>query len=313
MNDNLPVVQKSNLPANIKKGAIKLGKIVGHSVLFGASSTALVLGIAAFPILIPPAFLASLYTSQKLLNETIYQSHKDVAFITGKHNGNVKIYQDVVRPDITLQLRGMSPIEKAAFMQLQAIVGISKLNRIDKKGNTIQFETDTHSVVQKAIKKLESVGFIENYFEEPKKTSFTHKNMESRLILPKLAFGNVKGLTEKTPIYNVKFQLGEKKIDINDPNLQKVFPGVFSKKRGLLAKYNYNIIQNPDGTLSIDYHAKKPFIQRVEPSSNLHRTFSDSLSKDAPSLQEQKDFSISFQERNSKDLSELNRTSDIQR
>lgn len=80
---------------------------------------------------------------------------------------------------------------------------------------------------------------------------------------------------------------------------------VFSSKSGLLAKYPYNIIQNPDGSLSIDYKASQPFIQQ-KTSNKAQDNFRSALKEQAPSLQEQKDFSTDFQNRNtnvSKDIS----------
>lgn len=299
-NNNLPVVKKSNLPNIIKKSVIKTGKILGFSSLTGINAIAFVLGCSSFPILILPSAAGLLYSSQKLLNETLYKSHKDVAFISRKQNGNIKIYQDVIRPDITHKLRNMTEIEKAAFMQLQAIVGISKLNRTDKNGEPIQYETDSHSIVQKTFKKLSALGLLTDYTETPKRHFFNkNKDKHSHLILPKLAFGNLKGLKEQTAIYNIKFKLGDKKVNINDPDLQRIFPLVYGKK-GLLSKYNYSIIQNPDGTLSIDYNPK------TKPKENIlinkeDSSFREELREASPTLQEQKAFSNNFQHTFSKE------------
>ena len=299
-NNNLPVVQKDNLPNIIKKSVIKTSKILGFGSLTGINAIAFVLGCSSFPILILPSAAGLLYTSQKLLNETLYTSHKDVAFISRKQNGNVKIYQDVIRPDITLRLRNMTEIEKAAFMQLQAIVGISKLNKTDKNGELIQYETDSHSIVQKTFKKLSSIGLLTDYTETPKKNFFNkNKDKRSHLILPKLAFGNLKGLKEQISIYNIKFKLGNKKVDINDPDLQRIFPLVFGKK-GLLTRYNYSIIQNPDGTLSIDYNSK----EKAKEDNYVNKddsSFKKELREASPTLQEQKAFSDNFQHTFSKE------------
>lgn len=165
-----------------------------------------------------------------------------------------------------------------------------------ESGNPICFETDSHSIVQKVFKKLDGIGLLNNYTETPKKKFLSDKDMYSHLVLPKIAFGNLKGLKKKVPIYNIKFQLGEKKIDINDPDLIKAFPMVFSQRGGLLSKYHYGIIQNADGTLSIDYHSDKPFIESKQ-ASNSHHNFIKSLNKNTPTLQEQKDFSLSFESR----------------
>lgn len=133
INNNLPVVHKNILPDNIKKGISKMGKITGYTAMTGLFATAYIASMTLSPVLILPSMFGLLYSSQKLLNQTLYQSHKDVAFITKKNKNTTKIYQDVLRPDISIKLKDMSEIDKAAFMQLQAIVGISKLNRLDRK------------------------------------------------------------------------------------------------------------------------------------------------------------------------------------
>ena len=191
-NNNLPVVQKNILPANIKHKISKIGKILGLS-----SSTALLLGTsvisaALFSPLVVPSTLALLYSAQKLLNQTVYTSHKDIAFITRKVNDNVKIFQDVSKISLNHRIMKMSQIDKTAFIQLQAIVGMSKLGGLDKKGNPVCFETDTHTVVRKTLKKLANAGFLQNYSES--NIQHNNKNLSKHLILPKLAFGNIKDL-----------------------------------------------------------------------------------------------------------------------
>jgi len=203
---NLPVPVEKNLPAKVKKGFVKVGKVVGYSAaMFG------MLGVGvAFPILLAPATIGALYPAQKLLNETLYKAYPDLAFVLKKHGKNMKIYQDIVRPDILSEMKGLSDIEKAGFLQLQAIVGLSKESGFDKKGNPITYETDTHGVVQKTFRKLRDLGYIENYEETFLKNS--------HLILPKLAFGNTEALKKKSEVFNIKFQRTDKPIDFSDPD-----------------------------------------------------------------------------------------------
>lgn len=295
-NSNLPVVQKQLLPTNIKNGLSKAGKIAGFGSLSGGLLIAYMASFAISPLLVLPTAAGFLYSTQQLLNQTLYHSHKDIAFITKRRGSTEKIYQDVLRPDISLKLQGMSEVDKAAFLQLQAIIGLSKLHRFDKNGNPMQFETDSHSVVQKTFRKLESIGLLKNYSETPKKQLLNkNKQMYSHLLLPKLAFGNIGGIKKKVPIYNIKFQLGEKRIDIHDPNLIRAFPMIFSSRAGLLSRYNYNIIQNTDSTLSIDYHADKPFIEKTV-SRNSHHDFVQTLKNNRGlSLEQQQEFSTNSQ------------------
>lgn len=297
--NNLPVVKKNILPVQLKNKISKIGKILGLSsstaLLFGTS----VISAAVFPPLVIPSAIALLYSTQKLLNQTVYTSHKDIAFITRKVNNNIKIFQDVSKISINHKLMKMSSIDKTAFIQLQAIVGMSKLNEFDKNGNSICFETDTHTVVRKTLKKLANAGFLENYSES--NIQHNNKNLSKHLILPKLAFGNIKDLKNKVEMYNVKFQLGNK-IDINDSKLKELFPLVFSTKNGLLSKYNYDIIQHSDGSLSIDYNANKPFIDKQQSVFEKKNSFRESLQKGTPTLQKQKDFSKNFNERQQHDI-----------
>lgn len=48
----------------------------------------------------------------------------------------------------------------------------------------------------------------------------------------------------------------DKKLDINDEKLKKAFPIIFSSKKGLLTKKNYNFKSNKDGSLEIEYNKK---------------------------------------------------------
>lgn len=277
--NNLPVPVERNLPAKIKKAAVKTGKILGYSAAF----LGLTIVSAAIPPLIVPAMITALYPAQKLLNETIYTSYPDLAFVLRKQKGAMKIYQDVVRPDILKEMRGLTNIEKAGFLQLQAIVGMSKTNGKDKNGNPIQFETDSHGIIRKAFQTLEDLGYVENYQETLKKNS--------HLFLPRLAFGNLQGTKQKTPVYQIQFQRTDRPIDFEDPKLKRLFPAIFSKRKGLLAKRNYQILTNPDGSLTIDYHAKGKMV-----SKKKKETLKERLTKGMDSLEEQRNYSLERQQ-----------------
>lgn len=210
--NNLPVPIKNTLPAQVKKTAGKVGKIVGYTVAtLGVATLA-----GAVPVLALPAIGVGVYTAQKLLNETYYKSYKDLAFITRKSGKNIKIFQDILRPDILSQMRGLKNIEKLGFMQMQAIVGMSKFDGRDKQGNPITLETDTHGIVRKTFQTLQRLGYIDHYEETFLK--------DRRLVGPKLALGNTKDLAEKVPIYNLKFQRTDKPIDFEDEQIRRAFP-----------------------------------------------------------------------------------------
>ncbi len=285
MSNQLPIPTKNNLPAKTKHTPRKALKIAKYTL----GLTGLCVVAVAIPPLALPALVTAIYPSQKLLNETLYTSYPDLAFIMKKHGKNQKIYQDIARPDILKELRGLTNIEKAGFLQLQAIVGMSKASGKDADGNPITFETDSHGIVQKAFQTLASLGYIDNYQETYLK--------QSRLIFPKLAFGNLKGLKEKKAVYNIQFQRTDKPIDLENAKLRRLFPAIFSKSRGLLAKRNYQIVQNPDGTLSIDYHPES--MQAKTETKQV--AFRQELQEGMPSLEEQKEYAIEQQQEKGKD------------
>ena len=285
MSNQLPIPVKNNLPATIKHTLKKAGKIAGYTL----SLAGLCVIATAIPSLAVPALVTAMYPSQKLLNETLYTSYPDLAFVMKKHGKKQKIYQDIVRPDILKELRGLTNIEKAGFLQLQAIVGMSKASGKDKNGNPITYETDSHGIVQRAFQTLAKLGYIDNYQETYLK--------ESRLIFPKLAFGNLQGLKKKKAVYNIQFQRTDKSIDFEDAKLRRLFPAIFSKRRGLLAKRDYQIVQNPDSTLSIDYHSN----QKKAKIETKQEAFRQTLQEGMPTLEEQQEYSFERQKETAKE------------
>lgn len=259
---NLPVKYKTNLPQTLKNIGLKSLKVAGLSAAALASLSALFASVAFAPVLFPPAVILSLYTGQKILNNTRYTSYKDLDFVLKKHNNNFKIYQDFFRPSMVKEFIKLNDLEKIGFMQLQAIVGISKFKSFDKKSDDITFETDTHSLLQKTFKKLQTLGYINNYSETFLKSS--------NLIAAKLALGNFKNLNEKTDFYNLTFNITDKQMDLDDENLKSSFPLVFGKKHGILNKYSLAYAQ--DGSLQIDYSKKS--------NSNTNLTFSKTTPSD---------------------------------
>lgn len=276
---NLPIEVKNNLPAKIKKAGLKALKVTGLGLAsLGLGAT--FLGTFAFsPLLSIPSLAAFAYTGQKFLTNTVFKNYKDLAFVTKKHGKNIKIYQDIIRPDIIKEVSKLTSREKLGFMQLQAIVGLSKFTSQNFKEENPRFETDTHNVLQKTFKTLNDLGYITDYSENFKKTS--------NLIGPKLAMGNFKNLKEKTDFYNVQFNISDKNIDLNDENFKKAFPLVFSEKRGILNKYN--LIKNYDGSLEIDYNPEKSFNELHE-TENKDNKFRENIQKNSPTLEEQKEF-----------------------
>lgn len=234
------------------------------------STVALCGSMAFMPALALPMLGLSLYTAQKFLNETMYTSYKDLAFIVRKKGQNMKIYQDAVRPDLFREIQKLDSREKLGFLQLQALVGLTKFDGLNKNGNPITLETDSHGPIRKAFQTLAELGYLQNYEESHLK--------QSRLIIPKLAFANT-DIRKKVDIYNMKFQRTDKEIDFEDEKLRRMFPMVFAK-RGLIAKKGYNITRDENGAYTIEYHKKKDSVKTEEPELPQEETIRDRVKAD---------------------------------
>ena len=276
-------VEQSKLPI-IKDVASKVGTVTKYSLLTAGFGIVTVASIATIPVLAVPALAGLAYNGQKLLNNTMYKGHKDLAFVTRRGNNNtVKIFQDWTRSDITRNIRDYSNIEKAGFMQLQAIIGLSKFEREDKKGNELTYSTVSHGITRKTFKRLADLGYIENYEEEYKK--------DTRLIIPRLAFGNIKGLKEKIQMYDISFNLSDKELDITDPVFQQSFPTVFGK-RGLIQKRGYEIL--PDGKGGLTFRVRES--KQPKPRIGKNKLRDDLRGDGVPTYEEQAEYSKQFTE-----------------
>lgn len=283
---NLPVKLNGNLPAKIKSSIKKSAKILGYS----ASVLALAGITALAPVLALPSVLGMGFSLQKILNSTVYKSYPDLALLARHSGKNIKIVQDAFRPDLLKRLLKLPNREKAGFMQLQSLVGVSKMPYLDKNGVPLSFETDSHGVIRKSLMNLQKLGYIQNYQE-----SFLK---DSHLIVPKLAIGNFKGIKDTVQLYHINFNRTDKPIDFHDKNLQKAFPLVFSEKSGLLAKNNFDLIKNDDGSFSIDYNSDRSFIQN-EPSAKNSKFLSD-IQSNTPSYEKQAEISKNFLDKHNK-------------
>lgn len=281
---NLPVKSNGNLPAKIKSSIKKSAKILGYSA--GVLALA---GVAVFaPVLAIPSVLCMGYGVQKIFNSTVYKSYPDLALLARHSGKNIKIVQDAFRPDLLKHLLKLPNREKAGFMQLQTLVGLSKMPYLDENGVPFSFETDSHGVIRKSLMNLQKLGYIQNYQE-----SFL-KN--SHLIAPKLAVGNFKGIKDTVEMYHINFDRTDKPIDLYDKNSQKSFPLVFSKKSGLFVKNNFDLIKNDDGSFSVDYNSDHSFIH-PEPSVKNSNFLSD-IQSNTPSYEKQAEIAMNFVDKN---------------
>lgn len=249
-NSNLPIKVENNKIINqIAKKIPRFAKFTGYSLatlLLGVGGVGIALN--TIPIMTIPAILLAAKTGQKALNNSLYTEYKDLAFVTKKNGNDITIAQDTTNIKILSKLKGLNDIQKAGFMQLQALVGLSKYEPRDRKGIQNNFQTITHSVNIKTFRTLEKLGYIENLQEEYYK--------KSRFVLEKLVFGNTKNLFEKKDFYKISFNRTDKVVDLEDENLKKHFGMVFNEKRGLYSKIKYKII-NKNGELTIDFKNSK--------------------------------------------------------
>jgi len=232
---------------------------MGYALAFAGSTVALVASAQMLPILIPPFLAAEFYTVTKLA----FKEYKDSPFVTMKQGKYTKVYQSVFRPDLINEMRGLDTREKLGYLQLQTLIGISKFDNKDKKGNPITLRTQSHGVIVKTLKALNEAGYLQN-FEE-------HSVKNKRVILPKLAFSNSE-INNKVPIHDMSFQISDKPIDFEDEEFKKMFPMVFSK-RGVLASQGYKIMKDDNSEIQIA-HAE----EECETKKGLMKKFKNRLS-----------------------------------
>ena len=289
MNKNNSLIIKENrLPQRVKKRIIKATKALGYGTMFIGSTMIGIAGITILPIIIIPSIIGTIYGTYKFVNEAIYKTHKDVSFkIKNKINGNRSISQDLFRFDIISKTKDMSLREKVAFLQLQAIVGISKLDKLDRSGNSLTYETLSHSFIRETLKELYEMGIITEYSEKEKK--------KSRFIAEQLAMGKIKSIKKSKKMYEIKFKLGDQRINFEDPEFQNRFKFIFNEKNGLLAKRKWNIVSQEDGTYCIDYKAPESFMSRIKRGiSDDVTSLRISLQNGSPSLAEQSKMADNF-------------------
>lgn len=321
-NSNLPVIQKNILPAELKK---VISSRAGKAVIF-LGLTALSAGLLYSATFLAPIGLPVFaYGALGLAKNSILRSYKDLAFVVRNKKDSVKISQDPTRIDLMAKLIGKSKSEKVAFMQLQAIVGLSKINSLPENLRFKRIETNTHGIVSSTFRKLCNLGIINDLTIEPE-TNLFGKQKRSSHFIEKLAIGNANPkdlFINKENIEKVSFSLANE-VDINDKKLRETFPFVFGKEGskthiGILAKYGWKIINNPDGSLSIDYGSKvknkgTETLLLENPSHNKeHNDFIESLKENNLTLDKQSKFSKDFIERENKSLDNSKNNSEYQK
>ena len=254
----IPVNQKQ---IEMKQKLVKVGKALGWSAATLGIATTFIGAFAVSPLLAMPALGGVYFVGKKMLNNTIYESFKDVAFVLRKNRNTAKIFQDESRIDIYNKMLGFNNREKAAFLQLQGLVGLSKCEQLAKNGKPIIYQTISHRPVISILERLDKLGYISEFNAISKG--------KSHLILPKLSFGNIKDLKDTVNMYDLKFKLTDKKIDLlNDKELQKAFPAVFNEKKGIINKFGLE--QEKNGSFTLQYK-KQMNLRKNCQSKLLHK------------------------------------------
>jgi hypothetical protein len=70
---------------------------------------------------------------------------------------------------------------------------------------------------------------------------------------------------------------------------------------GIIAKRGYNFKREKDGSLTIDYKSKEPYIKKKEASKDSKRNIKEELSEGVSSLEEQRKFALERQKNLKKD------------
>lgn len=335
MNVNLPMKKENNglLSMSQKRrlnkglgGIKKLGKL-GLNGLKGVGGLAIMEfgGASANPFIVGlgltigySAFGSSLRSS---MNEILYKRSKDMLFASRrKINGEISLEQ-IIDSKLLYKLRKYSPMEKAAVMGLQTLVGLQKFKQEfddsnkkkavsrDGKNNVYKkmFSTTTHGINIKTFKALEKLGYIEIQSLED-----VHK---SYLVLERVSFGQFKdakdALMEKISspfekdknstheyqkqMQKLKFMLTDKPIDLDemykeyknnskDKNMRRI--GMVIEA---LRDKNVDISIDKLGIPSINYKSQKSLASRVdemikEENGNLDENVKDRFKKENKDL-----------------------------
>ena len=90
-------------------------------------------------------------------------------------------------------------------------------------------------------------------------------------------------------------------MDLEDENLRRYFPMVLGDKNGIVAKRGYNFVREEDGSLTIDYNPKEPYMERKQFPIKRTLTLRERLSKGMKSLEEQRKFAKEVKNRQDKE------------
>ena len=156
------------------------------------------IGTSGNPIIIIIGFPIILITSSKVLNILSKNKVKDSLFSVSKKG---KIVQNALANPLKIIKLMKSKDKKQAFIEEEKEL-FKQLPRTDKNNNIIKYNTISHALTYRQLKKLENQGYIKNLKKEEYK--------KQRLIFEKLLIGNKKDLMKKTQMYKISFEISEK-------------------------------------------------------------------------------------------------------
>ena len=259
--DNLPIkVEDKNL--KLKENTMHVLKRAGNFLKYTAGAIAMLgigetlggLSIAGAGIAATAAAFGTVYMGARAFQQ-INLGSSDDTFFTGFKSGNkVHINQEPIlclahlKELLSLDKRG-----KTGFMELQTVLGLSKMKSKDANGKDLIYTANTHPPVTTLLKRFQKLGFITDYEEKNEK--------EKIFPIEKLTFGNSENLLKKDKFYDITFKRTEKPLDreaLKDPEFRRQFRQIFNPENGLLVKRPYKLYEDR-GMIHADYKGKKDY------------------------------------------------------
>ena len=118
------------------------------------------------------------------------------------------VKQNFSSPNTVLTCMLAPKKQKAAMLFMQEInflLQANKTRNVNGKEERIKYSTNSQKMTKTALELMEKKGYISNLEIESSK--------KKRLFFEKIAMGNITGITKKEDMYNMSFNITDKKID----------------------------------------------------------------------------------------------------
>lgn len=274
--NNLPVETKekgllTENPKAIKfaDGLKRIGKVIGAGTLgFLGYGVAITAASTPLALLGGAAFLGGV---TRFAQNIYFKTEPNLLFGSKKVQDEIGVFQDPLNMNLMTRMIGYQPLDRAAMMGIQTLVGLDRYKNIlkdtpfevDENGRKVysqKFSTLTHSINLNDLKVFDALGYIkldsmETNFEpktadEKLRTMFAKDGViKSYLLVEKLSFGNFKGAGNAI---KAMFSKDEKFKEQNRRVMQKATfrltdkPVDFEEIRGLAKKENREGIIPPE-------------------------------------------------------------------